>query len=167
MLETFPYRRDEAVTYARRWALARNPKYYDFSSIGGDCTNFVSQAVFAGCGVMNDTPLYGWYYRTLDSRSASWSSVEYFYRFLTTNLGAGPWGREVPPQALRPGDIIQLATASNHFYHTLFVTQTPAEGTSGQIHVCAHTYDALDQPLSRYTAPIQRCIHIEGARRWV
>lgn len=41
------YDRFSAISYAKRWALARNPKYYNFDSIGGDCTSFVSQCLFA------------------------------------------------------------------------------------------------------------------------
>ena len=53
MLIETGYDRRRAVEYALRWALSRNPEYYDFEDIGGDCTNFVSQCLFAGCGVMN------------------------------------------------------------------------------------------------------------------
>ena len=41
-----PYRRQQAVAYAHYWAYRRNPSYYDFEAIGGDCTNFVSQCIF-------------------------------------------------------------------------------------------------------------------------
>lgn len=56
------YNRANAVAYAKKWAYGRNPKYYDFSDLGGDCTNFASQCIYAGSGVMNYTPTYGWYY---------------------------------------------------------------------------------------------------------
>lgn len=56
------YDRTAAVAYARRWAFSRNPLYYDFTGQGGNCTNFVSQCVYAGCGQMNFTPIFGWYY---------------------------------------------------------------------------------------------------------
>ena len=47
------YNREAAVDYARRWAMGRNPAYFDFEEIGGDCTNFASQCLFAGAKVMN------------------------------------------------------------------------------------------------------------------
>ena len=50
------YNRANAVAYAKKWAYGRNPKYYDFSDLGGDCTNFASQCIYAGSGVMNYTP---------------------------------------------------------------------------------------------------------------
>lgn len=35
------YDRISAVSYAKKWALSRNPKYYNFDTVGGDCTNFI------------------------------------------------------------------------------------------------------------------------------
>ncbi|MBR4879641.1 MAG: amidase domain-containing protein, partial [Clostridia bacterium] len=60
-MPTIPYNRLAAVRYARKWALSRNPMYYNFDETGGDCTNFASQCIYAGAGVMNFGPLYGWY----------------------------------------------------------------------------------------------------------
>lgn len=51
------------IDYARKWALSRNPAYYDFEAIGGDCTNFVLQCLYAGGAVMHFTRDTGWYYR--------------------------------------------------------------------------------------------------------
>ena len=38
-----PYDRARAVRYAHRWAYGRNPRFYDYEELGGDCTNFASQ----------------------------------------------------------------------------------------------------------------------------
>ena len=76
------YNRRRAISYANRWALSRNPAYYDFSEIGGDCTNFVSQCLYAGSRVMNYTPETGWYYISVNERSPSWTGVEFLYQFL-------------------------------------------------------------------------------------
>ena len=45
MIVTKPYNRARAVEYAQRWALSRNPLFYDFTGGGGNCTNFVSQCL--------------------------------------------------------------------------------------------------------------------------
>ena len=37
------YDRRAAVLYAHRWAYGRNPAFYDYEGLGGDCTNFASQ----------------------------------------------------------------------------------------------------------------------------
>lgn len=67
MLIETGYDRRRAVEYALRWALSRNPEYYNFDNIGGDCTNFVSQCLYAGCRVMNYSGDDGWYYIDLDT----------------------------------------------------------------------------------------------------
>lgn len=54
------YNRGLALAYAKRYALSRNNAYLDFSSLGGDCTNFVSQCLYAGARKMNYTPVFGW-----------------------------------------------------------------------------------------------------------
>ena len=79
----FPYDRAAAVRYARRWAYGRNPAFYDYEHIGGDCTNFASQCVYAGSGVMNYEKDFGWYYIDANNKAPAWTGVEYFYRFMT------------------------------------------------------------------------------------
>ena len=76
------YLRENAVMYARKYAFARNPLFTTFEGLGGNCTNFVSQCILAGSCVMNFTPVYGWYYLSLNRRSPSWSGVEFFYDFI-------------------------------------------------------------------------------------
>ena len=121
-MKTFEYDRLKAVLYARRWAFSRNPQYYSFDGLGGDCTNFISQCVFAGAGVMNYTPVFGWYFRTPSDRTASWTGVQYFYNFLTSNRGEGPFGVETDETNLRVGDVVQLQNEGGAYYHTLLVS---------------------------------------------
>ena len=93
--DILPYDRGAAVRYAHRWAYDRNPAYYDFSELGGDCTNFASQCLYAGSGVMDHTPTFGWYYISGNQKSPSWSGVPYFYNFLTRkDSRPGPFGTE-------------------------------------------------------------------------
>lgn len=162
------YNRELAVEYARRWAFGRNPAYYNFDLIGGDCTNFASQCLFAGIGVMNATPDIGWYYRSLSERAAAWTGVEYFYRFLIANsqengvgLGAGPFAEETTLDGLEIGDFIQLGRETGDFYHTPVVVGF----SRGVPLLSAHTYDAFNRPLTSYTYEKIRYIHILGGRK--
>ena len=88
------YNREHAVTYAKKWANGRNPLFYNFTGIGGDCTNFVSQCIYAGSCKMNFTPTFGWYYTSPNSRAPAWSGVPYLYNFIVNNAGAGPFAVE-------------------------------------------------------------------------
>ena len=165
-LLTVPYYRDQAVQYANYWAYRRNPNYYSFDQIGGDCTNFVSQALFYANGVMNFTPTYGWYYISLDDRSPSWTGVTYLYNFLTTNKGPGPFGHEVPLSQVEPGDIIQMAIKDpDEFGHTVIVTRLLTDYPDPDtIWVAAHDKDANCRPVSTYDYHMIRAIHIDGVR---
>lgn len=167
MLVYKPYNRARAVEYARRWALSRNPLFTNFAGRGGDCTNFISQAVLAGSCEMNFTRDFGWYYISPNDRAPAWSSVEYFYDFITgapefssRNGGIGPYGIEVDSTGALEGDAVQLADETGDFYHTLLITGF----SEGQTLVSAHTNDALDKPLSSYNFTSLRYIHIEGVR---
>ncbi|MGI6772742.1 MAG: amidase [Clostridiales bacterium] len=163
MLISIPYNREAAAAYAERWALSRNPRYANFDNMGGDCTNFISQCLYAGCRVMNYTPVYGWYYNNLNSRSPSWSSVEYLYKFLITNEGAGPFCVETDREHMQIGDVVQLRDESGRYYHSLLVMSN----TNGNILIACHTYDYLNRPLDSYTSAAgMRYLHIVGARKW-
>ncbi|MDE7439525.1 MAG: amidase domain-containing protein, partial [Clostridia bacterium] len=47
-MEILDYNRELAYEYAKKWAFKRNPEFYNFNNIGGDCTNFASQCIYAG-----------------------------------------------------------------------------------------------------------------------
>lgn len=155
-----PYQRAHAVEYARTWALSRNPLFSRFDRFGGDCTNFISQCIFAGCCIMNDTPTFGWYYRAPGDYAPAWTGVPYLYNFLIANMDVGPIGTEIPVESAEMGDIIQLGRQDGTFYHTLIVTGM----RDGVPLICAHDNDALDRPLDSYTYDRARCVHIDGVR---
>jgi hypothetical protein len=154
------YARERAVLYARKYALVRNPLFFSFAGIGGNCTNFVSQCVLAGSCVMNYTPIYGWYYLSTNRRSASWTGVEFFYNFMIENVGVGPFGIEDTLERAEVGDIIQLQNEDGIFYHTIIISEI----RNGEIYICANSNDALDKPLSEYDYANLRVIHILGVR---
>ncbi|WP_416201089.1 MAG: Amidase-6 domain-containing protein [Thermocaproicibacter melissae] len=162
MLKEIAYNRAEAVRYAETWAMRRNPKFPNFDQMGGDCTNFASQCIYAGCGVMNPTPVTGWYCNSLEDRSPAWSGVEFLYKFLITNKSVGPYAAETGTDMLEPGDVIQLGDADGHFYHTPVVLSVE----NGNILVAAHSFDACFRPLYTYSFSALRCLHILGARIW-
>ena len=146
-----PYDRLEAVIYAHRWAYSRNPSFYDYEELGGDCTNFASQCIYAGTGIMNFTPTYGWYYIDPDDKAPAWTGVEYLYNFLTRRTpSAGPFAGEVPPERIRPGDIVQLSFDGAGWQHS---------------PVVAHSADADDRPLSTYEFARARFLHLGGVYR--
>ena len=167
MIAQKPYNRARAVTYAETWALDRNPLFLNFAGRGGACTNFTSQCLLAGSCTMDFTPDFGWYYRNVNDRAPAWTSVAFFYDFITGNPafaaengGIGPFGREVRAREIELGDFIQLANEEGEYYHTLIITGFEPN----DILVCAHTDDSLNRPLSSYNYASLRLIHIDGVR---
>ena len=166
-----PYDRERATEYARRWARTRNTLFDDFTGGGGDCTNFVSQAVFAGCCQMNFTETFGWYFRSIEDRAPAWTGVEAFFDFFTgsgdfmpVTMRVGPFGYATERQYVSKGDVVQLSNADGDFYHTLMITGIDGD----EILVSAHSNDALDRPLSSYVnATGMRFIRIIGVVRSV
>lgn len=86
----YPYDRDGAVDYAYEYWSNYNSAYFDFDpdeGYGGDCTNFVSQAIFEGGDATMAFPQNyqpgignpGWYYVSVNDRSKAWVEVNWFY----------------------------------------------------------------------------------------
>lgn len=158
------YNREQAIAYAHRWAYGRNPRYADFSAMGGDCTNFISQCIYEGCGVMNPTPVMGWYYYSLNQRAAAWTSVPFLYQFLLNNSGIGPYSENIPLFLAQPGDVIQLSFDGEVFAHSLLVVETGLTPAPENILIATHTFDADNRPLASYQYAASRLIHIIDAR---
>lgn len=153
------YNRNNAIAYAEEWAFSRNPKYYNFDNVGGDCTSFISQCLLAGGATMNYKKDLGWYYKNGNDKSPSWSGVEFLYNFLTTNKNTGPVGKQVSLKDIEVGDIIQLSFDGKKFSHTLLVVKKDIN-----IYVASHTYDVFGKNLNEYIYKTSRAIHIEGIR---
>lgn len=160
MLVTKPYNRENAVAYAKKYAFSQNSLFASFAGFGGNCTNFVSQSLYAGSCEMNYTPTFGWYFISLDERSPSWSGVEYFYNFIIENASVGPFGRVAASDELEIGDVIQLGREADGYYHTLLVVGFDGE----DLLVAAQTDNAYARPLSTYNYDYARYIKILGVR---
>ena len=128
------------------------------NGIGGDCTNFASQCIYAGGMPMNYEKIYGWYYIKGNNKSPSWTGVEFLYNFLITNNKIGPRGEEVYLQEIEVGDIIQLNFDGYKFTHTLVVVQ-PGRNIY-DVKIACHSYDAFNKSLAEYIFKKLRCIHI-------
>ena len=158
------YDRAAAVAYAHRHALVPNPAYYNFEKLGGDCTSFVSQCLFAGWPQMNHTP-NGWFYRSAAARSPSWTGVEFLRSFLVRpESSPGPRARELPLEAyadldaLQLGDLVQLSFDGTRFAHTVIVVETDGN----EILVAAHTFDRDYYPLTSYDCRRARALLIQN-----
>jgi hypothetical protein len=157
------YMRWKAVEYAHKWAYSRNPRFLNYDDFGGDCTNFISQCIYAGGARMNYTPTFGWYYIDGNNKAPAWTGVEFLYNFLTKNKGAGPYGVKANLYDIEPGDIIQLSFDGTNFGHSLFVVQV-GQPEPEKVLIATHTRDSDNRPLASYDFQAYRCIHIIGSR---
>lgn len=107
---------------------------------------------------MNYNRLNGWYYINANTKSPSWTGVEFLYNFLISNQGAGPRGEETSIDKLKIGDVIQLSFDGVRFTHGLVVIQTgnSVENTL----IAAHTYDVFGKKVADYGFEKYRCIHL-------
>lgn len=159
------YDRQKAIEYARKWAFARNPAYYNFDTVGGDCTNFISQCLYAGSKVMNYTKDTGWYYINGNQKSPSWTAVEFLYRFLVQNKSLGPYGEDVKKEKIELGDIVQISFDGNQFAHSLIVVELNSTLGLAGIKIASHTFDSFNKRVTEYSFQKIRFIHIEGVRK--
>lgn len=161
----YSYDRLNAVKYASKWALRRNPSYTNFDEMGGDCTNFSSQVIHAGGCPMNYDK-YGWYYENINNRAPAWTSVKYLHKFLTKNKGMGPVSYDVDMKDIQVGDLIQLRfDPTEDFGHSLIVVDIKFPKTLDNIFIATHTIDRIHYSVSNYYFTELRFIHIEGYRK--
>jgi cell wall-associated NlpC family hydrolase len=147
-----------AAQYADTYWSAYNSAYPSFANKGGDCTNFVSQALLAG-GIQMRTSSTGdadWYMlqnRKKYSYSASWVSAQDNSVFLSQHLpgvtrvaditGAKP-GQLVSDGDAQPGDVVLYDWNNDGtFDHEAIIAATDgtanADGSPDYDEVDAHT----------------------------
>jgi len=162
-----PFDREKAIEYARRWALDRNPNFYNFEELGGDCTNYISQILLAGgCRMDKSSALYGWYYNTANDKSPSWTGVEQLYNYLVKEKESGIAAKEIDSSMVEAGDIAQLSFNGKTFQHTPFIISVKRDALNNisfdRIKICAHSFDSDNRPLDTYQFKKIRFIRIIG-----
>ncbi|MFC4598537.1 amidase domain-containing protein [Cohnella hongkongensis] len=128
-----PYLREEAVAYAERWWNEPNPAYENFEV---NCTNYVSQCLFAGGAPMNYTGRRssGWWYKGYSGKeegwSFSWAVAAGLQHYLAAPRGFGLRAETVhEPGQLKLGDVICYDwDGSGRVGHTTIVTAFTPEG---------------------------------------
>ena len=83
------YDRGAAVAYAFKWVHSYNTTYYpNLTNIGGDCTNFVSQAINAGGYPMT----FSWRMEKINNKYLTpMNSVQFRYSWATNWPDESPW----------------------------------------------------------------------------
>ncbi|MFD0961318.1 amidase domain-containing protein [Paenibacillus chungangensis] len=127
------YRRDLAAAYADRWWNEGNPAFELFEV---NCTNYVSQCIFAGNAPMNYTGRResGWWYKGR-MKGGEWWSYSWAVSHALTNYLAAPRKtglRAIETESARElqlGDVIVYDwNGDNRFQHSTIVTAFDAAG---------------------------------------
>ncbi|MDO7908247.1 amidase domain-containing protein [Paenibacillus sp. JX-17] len=126
------YRREEAVDYADRWWNSSNPEFEAFEV---DCTNYISQCLFAGGGPIHYTGRResGWWYKGLAAGRELWSYSWAVSNSLQRYLDSSTWGLRAEqverPEQLALGDVIFYDwDGDGTFQHSTIVTAFDAGG---------------------------------------
>ncbi|WP_227872231.1 amidase domain-containing protein [Paenibacillus albus] len=127
------YRRDLVAAYADRWWNEPNPAYENFEV---NCTNYVSQCVFAGGAPMDYTGRRdtGWWYRGYsggrENWSYSWAVANALKNYLSASHKSGLRATIVDSaDQLALGDVIIYDwSGDNRYQHSTVVTAFDAAG---------------------------------------
>lgn len=148
-----PYNREAALAYSYSYINDRNPKFYAFDDLGGNCQNFASQTVLAG-GIPMGT---GWTYVSINRRDPSWTGVVNFY-----NYASSPYKKMVAIskcnlQFAEPGDVVHVGYNGSYKHATVV-----SSNDNGFILLNSNTTNHKDYPLFFYAYPNKRLIKILG-----
>lgn len=162
------------VDYAHKYAKKYNPEYRVPDS-GSDCTNFVSQAIYAGGLSMSPSSIRGtnpgtntttdeWYYYNSPSATAatpyekavavssSWVRVVDLYTYLAPHYDAvEATTKAVVEQNLKAGYIIQGGPLVGRYEHSAIVTEK-----DGKWCYTAHTNDRKDRDMKYYYSAYEK-----------
>ena len=170
--ESRSYNRGAAVLYADRYCGVKagagtgryNPRYRDFTNLGGDCTNFASQVLAdpeAG-GLPMDG---GWFYEGGQGTNTWICAGEFvghlLYGGLATLVKRGRYATVAPlVSRLEPGDIIAFEKAGE-IKHVSVVT---GKDSDGRVVVNSHSADRYRVPwdLGFEEGDVFWLIHITG-----
>jgi len=123
----FIYDRLRAVQYAERWWNDYNPRFEKFAV---DCTNFISQCLYAGGAPMRGYPdrSKGWWMQN-KNWSYSWSTSHSLRQYLLSSKVGLRGKRVAHPAELKLGDVIFYDFQGNgRFDHSTIVTAKDADG---------------------------------------
>jgi len=186
---TYAYYRDGAVDYAREFALEPNDEDYHFFPFdpgppptGGDCTNFISQAIYEGGNALmaNEGNDLGWYYIDEYDYATAWTHVYKMLEFITFEFLEGYEMWQEGPEGchmknanyVEEGDVIQYdwdgVGAWEEWDHGVIITKTYQLSPHVRDHeVASHTPERLDYPYESFRIDLPapdmktRFIHIE------
>jgi len=173
------YDAEAAVDYAMTWvdssAVLRNDDYGVYDGYGGNCNNYISQALFAG-GIPMDSDGYinaqwKWYGEEMDDgdgsewgRSPAWTGVAEFYSYASENEGYGLVALvDENVFSGSRGDVLQYGH-NGDWLHSVIITEVinDSDGNMTDYLINSNTTDRINYPASAYGYSELRLIKVLG-----
>ncbi|GAB6273191.1 MAG: hypothetical protein STSR0004_00540 [Peptococcaceae bacterium] len=169
-MATFSYDSAKGSRYAQKYAPeGQNSIIRLFYYIpGGDCTNFVSQCVWAAYGgwvegndakskenIRNCVRMVAGIWQGGGGGTPNWEQVLKFFSYVISSKTYGPKGskfaesvaKSFPLSSIRVGDVLQVKRGSGGTYgHSVYVSVINGS-TPDKIFVCQHSSDIKNRPL--------------------
>lgn len=164
------YTPETGIAYAEKYALNPNPLFYH---AGVDCTNFISQCIWASYGGWNEqieqteirsrisagfrmvkgAYTSSWFGNQWGG-SRAWENVDALWNFMTYRRERGPkaigynTGRnytDIHPRDIKTGDVLQFSLDGKDYHHTVFVVRNERgrQPSYESIFVAQHTANAI------------------------
>ncbi len=162
------YNASAAVNYAIKYAMIPNVKQFkDYTNLGGDCTNFISQCLYAGGLPKDYVDPYTWYWDS-DTHRANWTGVNDLYTYLVNNNSSsshnfGVYAYSSNHGTVSLGHVVQLSDSKGVWYHSMIIVQEIERSSNDTVQdylVAQHSDNGI-YPLSSKMGK-KRYIHIDG-----
>ena len=159
-----PYDRAAAYDYLMAYCDERNPRWYAYDDVGGNCMNFGSQVLLAGGIPEDERGDEEWYWDGQNDLDLSWINVGHFYDYCRDNEGYGLVAdTEAGYYTGEVGDVVIVGFAGDH-RHTTVISHVveDEEGNVVDYLITCNTTNYKDFPVSAYYYTCHRLIKIFG-----
>lgn len=166
------YNREAAGDYAASYATARNPDFTDYSTMGGNDQNYVSQCLLAGGIPMDAKGWYVWKYygdnvdesTNATGRTPSWTGAAKFYIYAECNSGFGMVSTvNANLFSAECGDVLQVGGKEETIGHSNIVIDTYTEdGEVVEILLNSNSQNRTNWPLNALFSAEIGLIKIHG-----
>ena len=159
-----PYDRVAAYDYLMAYCDERNPAWYAYDDVGGNCMNFGSQVLLAGGIPEDEKGDEEWYWDGQNDLDLSWINVGRFYDYCRKNEGFGLVAdTEAGYYTGEVGDVLIVGFSGDHRHTTIIsdIVKDKAGNTVDYLISC-NTTNYRDFPASAYYYTFHRLVKIFG-----
>lgn len=153
------------AAYANKYVNNANSYFYN---AGVDCTNFVSQCIWAAYGgwspsmsnatmasnISNKVRMTSTWYAGSGGGSLAWENVDNLWNYVVGNTGKGPqaYGHNngghysnILPIDMRVGDVLQKSVDGKDYTHSMYIISTPGGSNPSytEIVIAQHTSNTI------------------------